>query len=243
MRNVHWMKFLVMLFIIQCMMHGIQIAKPNEEDIVIGSQVWMKGNLNVTTFRNGQKIKQAKTKDEWKKINYLKQPAWCYFDFDSKNAKRYGMYYNWYAVNDKRGLAPNGYHIPSDVEWKTLSTFAGGDSIAGKYLKSKRGWRHYLVDEDEEEDEAKIYDEVDAKKVSGNGEDIHGFNAKPTGGLIIYDKFISFSMDNESQGYWWTSTGVSKRSAKLIEMKSESNELKSIVDSVFHGYPVRCIKD
>lgn len=236
MRNFHWMKFFVMFCVMNCMMHGIHIAKPSEEHITIGNQVWMKGNLDVSTFRNGQKIKQVKTKDEWKKVNYLKQPAWCYFDFESKNAKRYGKYYNWYAVNDKRGLAPKGYHIPSDDEWKTLATIVGGDSIAGKYLKSKRGWRHFAVDDDEEEVE-------NNKKVSGNGEDIYGFNARPTGGLIIYDRFISFSMDNESQGYWWTSTSVSERSAKLIEMKSESNELKSIVDSVFHGYPIRCIKD
>ena len=87
------------------------------QTITIGTQVWMTKNLDVATFRNGDPIPQAKTDEEWEKAGENQQPAWCYYDNDPANGAKYGKLYNWYAVNDSRGLAPVGYHIPSDAEW------------------------------------------------------------------------------------------------------------------------------
>ena len=110
------------------------------QTVTIGNQVWTTKNLDVSTFRNGDSIPQAKTDSEWEIARENKQAAWCYYDNDSANGAKYGKLYNWYAVNDPRGLAPNGYHIPTDLEWKILTDYLGGDSLAGNEMKSNNGW-------------------------------------------------------------------------------------------------------
>src|SRR5210317_1010044 len=91
-----------------------------KKEISIGNQVWMLDNLNVDKFRNGDSIPQAKTDEEWENAGINGQPAWCYYDNNPDNGKRYGKLYNWHAVNDSRGLAPKGWHIPSAQEWIVL---------------------------------------------------------------------------------------------------------------------------
>ena len=108
--------------------------------VKIGSQVWMAENLNASIFRNGDPIPQAKTDEEWNRAGKNKQPAWCYYNNDPANGAKYGKLYNWYAVNDLRGLAPVGYHIPSDAEWTRLTDYLGGAEKAGPKMKSKQGW-------------------------------------------------------------------------------------------------------
>ena len=83
----------------------------------IGNQTWMAANLDIATFRNGDPIPEAKSKEEWIAACKAKQPAWCYYNNDPANGKKYGRMYNWYAVNDSRGLAPAGWHIPTLQEW------------------------------------------------------------------------------------------------------------------------------
>ncbi len=103
----------------------------NAETVTIGTQVWMTKNLDVSTFRNGEPIPQAKTDEEWNKANNDRKPAWRYYGDDATNGTKYGKLYNWFAVKDSRGLAPVGYHIPTDDEWKTLTNFLGGTTIKG----------------------------------------------------------------------------------------------------------------
>jgi|JI6StandDraft_1071083.scaffolds.fasta_scaffold63161_3 uncharacterized protein (TIGR02145 family) len=88
--------------------------------ITIGNQIWSTKNLDVSNFRNGDIIPEAKTDEEWAKFGQEHQPAWCYYDNDPENGKMYGKLYNWYAVNDARGLAPQGWHIPTSLEHKTF---------------------------------------------------------------------------------------------------------------------------
>ena len=73
----------------------------------------MSKNLNVSRFRNGEIIFEAKTIEEWEKAGENKTPAWCYYNNNPTNGAKYGKLYNWYAVNDIRALAPKGWHIPS----------------------------------------------------------------------------------------------------------------------------------
>lgn len=73
-------------------------------------------NLNTDRFRNGDLIPEAKSNEEWIEAGKNKQPAWCYYNNDPANGEKYGKLYNWYAVNDPRGLAPEGYHIPTIEE-------------------------------------------------------------------------------------------------------------------------------
>jgi uncharacterized protein (TIGR02145 family) len=110
------------------------------KSVTIGTQTWMTENLNVSTFRNGDLILEAKTKEEWKKAGENKQAVWCYYNFDSKNEAKYGKLYNYYAVNDPRGLAPEGWHIPKNSEWYLLTDYLGGENKAGLKLKKASGW-------------------------------------------------------------------------------------------------------
>ncbi len=105
------------------------------QSVTIGTQTWTTLNLDVAIFRNGDAIPQAKTDEEWKAAGENKQAAWCYYDNDPKNGAKYGKLYNWYAVNDARGIAPMGWHVPTDQEWTVLSTFLGGEDVAGKKMK------------------------------------------------------------------------------------------------------------
>ena len=105
--------------------------------VTIGSQVWMQENLNVDRFRNGDIIPEAKSKEEWERYGKEGKPAWCYYNNDPSNGSRYGKLYNWYAVNDPRGLAPKGWHIPGELEWLRLTDSLG--SSAGSKMKSASG--------------------------------------------------------------------------------------------------------
>jgi len=121
------------------------------ETVRIGNQVWRARNLDVDHYRNGDPIPQVQDPDEW--VN-LSTGAWCYYDNDPANGKVYGRLYNWYAVNDPRGLAPEGWHVPTDGEWKELEIYLGMSraeaniegtrgSIAGGKLK-ETGTTHWV---------------------------------------------------------------------------------------------------
>ncbi len=100
------------------------------QTVTIGTQTWTTKNLDVATFRNGEIIPEAKTDEEWQAAGRNQQAAWCYYKNSSEYGTKYGKLYNWHAVNDARGLAPTGYHIPTNEEWTVLSTFLG-DDVAG----------------------------------------------------------------------------------------------------------------
>ena len=105
--------------------------------VTIDSQVWTSENLNVSRYRNGDTIPQVQDSIEWAN---LKTGAWCYYNNDSANGKIYGKLYNWYAVNDSRGLAPEGWHIPTDAEWTTLTDFLGGITKEHKLGDGTKYW-------------------------------------------------------------------------------------------------------
>ena len=96
---------------------------------IIGEQIWMTKNLNLEKFRNGDPIPQVKTQAQWKKAREEKKPAWCYYNNDPVNGVKFGKLYNWFAVTDPRGLAPKGWHIPNEEEWKQLVKYL--DDIDG----------------------------------------------------------------------------------------------------------------
>jgi uncharacterized protein (TIGR02145 family) len=72
----------------------------------------MAENLDGYRFRNGDPIPEARTKEEWSKAS----PAWCYYENDPENGTKYEKLYNWYALVDPRGLAPEGWHVPVKEE-------------------------------------------------------------------------------------------------------------------------------
>lgn len=104
----------------------------------IGKQYWTTKNLNVSRFRNGDEIPFVTSDKEWKRAGELGKPACCCYDNLGYNCEKYGRLYNWFAVVDKREIAPNGFHIPSDKEWSSLEDYLGYD--AGRILKSDDDW-------------------------------------------------------------------------------------------------------
>ena len=100
--------------------------------LTIGTQQWMDKNLDVATYRNGDLIPYVTDPTTWAALT---TGAWCYYNNDPSNNGSYGKLYNWYAVNDPRGLAPVGWHVPTDIEFTTLTTALGGASVAGGKMK------------------------------------------------------------------------------------------------------------
>jgi len=101
-------------------------------DVTIGTQTFMGCNLNVDTYRNGDPIPEVKLNNDWFSLT---TGAWCYYGIDTANGVIYGKLYNWYAVNDPRGLAPVGYHVPTNAEFTTLANYLGGYLVAGGKMK------------------------------------------------------------------------------------------------------------
>ena len=97
----------------------IDIDGNNYSTLIINNKEWSSKNLAVKKYRNGDNIPQVQSPSEWANLT---TGAWCYYNNDSNN-ENYGILYNWYAVNDPRGLSPNGWHIPSDNEWWNLQQF------------------------------------------------------------------------------------------------------------------------
>ncbi|HSY75833.1 MAG TPA: fibrobacter succinogenes major paralogous domain-containing protein [Bacteroidia bacterium] len=156
----------------------------NKGYVQIGTQVWTTENLDVSTFGNGDTIPEIEDQKEFYKAGLLGKPAWCYYNGDSSNRSKYGKLYNWYAVHDSRGLAPKGWHIPSDSEWTILTNYLGGDKIAGRKMRAKEF----------------------------NGDNSNGFNALPAGNsnkgasyLLRNDAFF-WTTTEESSGVAWDRT-------------------------------------
>ncbi len=113
-----------------------EAAQSTPSFIAICGQTWMTRNLDVATYRNGDPIPHVTDPTAW--VN-LTTGGWCWYDNDSTSyAATYGRLYNWYAVNDIRGLAPNGWHVLTDTEWSVLTTCLGGDT-AGSRMKEMSG--------------------------------------------------------------------------------------------------------
>jgi uncharacterized protein (TIGR02145 family) len=186
------------------------------DDVVIGTQTWTTKNLDVATFRNGDAIPQAKTDEEWGAASENKQPAWCYYENNTANGTKYGKLYNWYAVNDARGLAPAGYHIPTDEEWTVLSTFLGGEDVAGKKMKSTSGWN-----------------------VDGNGTNSSGFSGLPGGCRFSFGYFSPVG----DGGGWWSASEYDVSDGWGRVLGSSRSSLDRYDYNKGNGLSVRCVRD
>ncbi len=183
------------------------------QTVTIGSQVWTSKNLDVATYRNGDVIPQVQDPNDWGKLT---TGAWCYYDNGASNGTKYGKLYNWYAVNDPRGLAPNGYHIPTDAEWTQLSDYLGGESEAGTKMKSTSGWAE-----------------------NGNGTNSSGFSGLPGG---YRDDAGAF--DNVGANVnWWGSAEFGTSNAWLRSLYYSSGDVGRDDLNKPYGFSVRCLRD
>lgn len=187
--------------------------------VKLGPQTWTAVNLQVTHFRNGDAIPEAKSEEEWAAAAREGKPAWCYYENDTANLRKYGLLYNWYALNDQRGLAPEGWSIPVNHDWSTLVKNLLGIDVAGPKLKSKEGWKRKP------------------------GSDKIGFKALPGGSRGSDGKFRDIGV----VGQWWSnSVPVSVKPSDKIYTFWISDNLASVryyeVDKG-SGFSVRCKKD
>jgi uncharacterized protein (TIGR02145 family) len=186
------------------------------QEVKIGNQLWMLDNLDVEKFRNGDLIPQAKTAEEWEDFGKNNEPAWCYYDNDESNGTKYGKLYNWYAVNDPRGLAPEGYHIPSNTELIELTDNLGRENVAGIKMKSTSGWYE-----------------------SGNGNNSSGFSALPGGFRYINGSFSDIS----KVGNWWSSSESDTSNAVSRFLNYYNADVFNYNSDKQNGFSVRCLKD
>lgn len=185
------------------------------ETVQIGNQTWMKKNLNVTKYRNGDVIPEVTDPTQWKNLT---TGAWCYYNNSPANGEVYGKLYNWYAVNDPRGLAPVGYHIPSNIDWTNLIDFLGGQSItAGGPLK-EAGTEHW-------------------KSPNTGATNSTGFTGLPGGSRFYYNG--TFRSIKEFC-YFWSSSLTNSRQL-VYSTNNFQGETSSFPKA--NGFSVRCIKD
>lgn len=205
-------------------------------EVTIGNQIWMIKNLDVSTFRNGDIIPEAKTIEEFTSAGEQSKPAWCYYENDPANGKKYGKLYNWYAVNDPRGLAPKGWHIPSEEEWRNLVSYlsVGGEkgTEANDKMKSVSDWTGQLVE----------------SGANYNGNNSSGFDGLP-GGQMEYSQTHGPDFDDlHWLGCWWSSTNTGKyreMDAAFSIMLGYNGYQIYFQDAEYQisGLSVRCIKD
>jgi uncharacterized protein (TIGR02145 family) len=223
----------------------------NYKSVKIGTQTWMVENLNVSTFRNGDPIPEAKTNEEWEKAGKNKQPAWCYYDNDPKNGAKYGKLYNWYAVSDPRGLPPAGWHVPSNNEWTILSDFLGND--AGKKMKSTSGWdswqenltcQNCLNWNDTYRSNKRGCDVCQDTKL--NGKKTHfgnGTNSSGFSGLPVGERWIGGFTNFGEICIWWSSVEYNSNSIYHCKLVNRYNIIFQDFSSKYDGNYVRCLKD
>jgi uncharacterized protein (TIGR02145 family) len=211
------------------------------QTVTIGTQDWSTKNLDVSTFRNGDVIPEARSKEEWEAANASKQPAWCYYENDPINGLEFGKLYNWYAVSDPRGLAPAGWHVPTTLEWYELMNFLGGDeNEVGKKLKVKSSWKQsdpFTPTGNENFDRAseRLYENALKERTPTNES---GFTAKASG---LRD-LENFKFKSEWT-FFWTSTESDSVTAFCWYMYWNANYLLRTNFFKGNGFPVRCIKN
>lgn len=116
------------------------IGSETADSVQIGSQTWMRHNLAVTRFRNGDEVPQIVGSSAWAQAGRAGTPGWSYYQNTVSPPENWGPLYNYAAVNDSRGLCPLGWRVPNNTDWRQLETTLGGGGGAAASLKAQTGW-------------------------------------------------------------------------------------------------------
>jgi len=199
----------------------VDIDRHEYPTVRIGNQIWMAENLKVKHFRNGELIPLETHDEKW---GTLTTGAYCYNNSNLVPFPK-GYYYNWYVINDKRNIAPKGWHVPSDSEWTELNKYVTGPhgyKEKDNALMSSSGW-FYIVN--------LVYGQ---SIVYTNGDNASGFNAYPSG----YRDTTGTFLDLYNGAGWWSTSISNKNSARIQSFGLGSKELP-----INSGLTVRCIMD
>jgi uncharacterized protein (TIGR02145 family) len=195
------------------------------QTVTICNQIWTKTNLNVSKYRNGDLIPQVTDQTAWAALT---TGAWCYYSNNTANGPVYGKLYNWYAVVDPRGLAPTGYHIPSDAEWTILTTCLGGEISAGPKMK-ETGTAHWI-------------------SPNSGATNSSGFTGLPGGYRYESGQFGNLTFTGE----WWSRTACvmptciatcSCSLSRYLNPDFAGGNIGIPASSNGKGFSIRCIKD
>jgi len=181
--------------------------------IIIGNQVWSLENLKTSKYRNGDPIINFTDTAKWA-WNGLTSGAYSNYNNDTSISNIYGKLYNWFAINDKRGICPNGWHIPTENEWNELINYLGGNSDVGGKLK-ETGILHWV-----------------SPNTGATNES--GFTALPSGYREIDGTFQGLGHVT----YIWSSTDV-----KDFGLGWSDKTIGSINSDKHIGLPVRYVMD
>jgi len=198
--------------------------------VQIGDQVWMAENLKVMHYRNGDPIPTGHSNKDW---TNQQTGAYAVYDENESNADTYGYLYNWYAVNDSRNIAPEGWHVPTDEEWMELemhlgmsqsqaeSEFERGTNEGSKLAGNADLWTNGALVNDSE---------------FGTS----GFNALP-GGFRRSGSGDYGGMGDK--GYFWSSTKISRYGGIRRTLNYSNSVVTRLESGMLAGFPIRCIRD
>lgn len=184
--------------------------------VTIGTQVWMVENLKTTKYRDGTSIPNVTDNTAW---SNLTTGAYCDYNNTPSNSSTYGRLYNWYAATDAHNIAPTGWHVPTDADWSTLTTYLGGESVAGGKLK-EIGTTHWQSPN------------------TGATNEV-GFTALPGG--YRYDDGAFYGIG--SDGYWWSATEYDATYAWDLGMFNYGSNVDHYGGIKEDGFSVRCVRD
>ncbi len=184
--------------------------------IIIGSQTWMVQNLKTTKYRNGDKITYTPTNINWTNSTL---GAFCNYENTNANATKYGRLYNWYAINDQRKIAPEGWRIPNETDWQTLFDYLGGENICGGKLKDQAigYW---------------LQPNIGATNESG-------FTARAGGHRTSNGIFQNVA----TIASFWTSSPFDPDSSFAINVFNNNTTVTKTIYSIKAGLSIRCIKE
>jgi uncharacterized protein (TIGR02145 family) len=184
--------------------------------VKIGDQVWTVENLKVTRYRNGDAVPNITDDSQWESLT---TGAYCNYVNNPNNAAVYGRLYNFYAVIDSRNIAPQGWHIPTDAEWTTLTTVLGGDGVAGGKMKEP-GTTHW-------------------NSPNTGADNSSGFTGLGAGYRFNFGLF-KYILISE---FFWTITEKDAGNAWTRYLYSESAGIQKLGREKNDGYSIRLIKD
>jgi len=198
----------------------IDIDGNGYDTVRIGTQTWMKQNLNVTHFNNGNAIPNITDNTAWNNLNFpISASAYCNYNNDTNNGNTYGRLYNYYSITNNL-LCPIGWHVPSDAEWSILTTYLGGENIAGDKLK-ETGLTHWV-------------------NPISSATNITNFTALPGGDRLNNGTFEGLGWS----GSWWSSTEVNTwYSSWCRTIVSNVSDVSRNSILKVTGVSVRCLKD
>jgi uncharacterized protein (TIGR02145 family) len=201
-------------------------ASPQPTDfktVKIGTQEWTSENISFDQFADGSSIPQAKTKEEWRTAKDKRTPAWCYYEFNEENGRKYGKLYNRFAIFSPNGFAPKGWTLPKNEDWEALKTSLG--EYSAPKIKSSEIWGPQ----------------------EGNNES--GFSALPGGKIEIYigsasQDSVTFVGIGEHAAFW--SATPDNPLEHYVQKETRGFEGKGYIQRVISsdgsGFSVRLLK-